>query len=399
MIKKNADKSRVYNLLVAYVSNEIHHDDYNELMDYIEFAKKDVELDAFMKRVWDSQPVTQSFTDFESKMLYGNILSDKRFQSPVKKKLPIYKSWYGIAASIVLMTLLGGMLFLYGDPSKVESFFSRNEVKYDIKPGTNKAILTLADGTEVVLSDVKDDSLAKSTGSNIIQASGGQLVYENTSKVAGKLMYNAVETPRGGQYQVILPDGSKVWLNAASKLKYPVAFAGQEKRIVELSGEAYFEVAHNRKQPFIVKTEKQSLEVLGTHFNINSYADEAETKTTLLEGSVKVSNLKSQKEILLQPGQESCLRGDLLNAGKADIETNMAWKDGHFIFKNEDLAGIMRKISRWYNVDIVYEGDVVNKHFVGSMSRFRNVSEVLRKFELTGSVHFKIEEGRITVMQ
>ncbi|SMC98131.1 FecR family protein [Pedobacter africanus] len=398
--KKNFDKSRVRGLLLAYTGNNIPYADYNELMDYIQEAKHDAELYVFMEQVWNAQPVLQPFTDLESKVLYQQILSDKRFKEKPKNKVPVYKMWYGIAASLVLLTIAATLVYNYkGFFKEEEALLSKNVIKNDIPPGSPKAILTLGDGSRVELSQAGNDSLMKNSD-HITKAADGQLVYGHSVKMAS-LRYNTIETPRGGQYQVILPDGTKVWLNNASRLKYPEGFAGQHKRMVELTGEAYFEVAHNKKQPFVVKTDKQDVEVLGTHFNINSYTEENETMTTLLEGAVKVikkQDKDQQQSLTLVPGQQSVLMAGVLSVRAVDLEAVMAWKNGYFIFKDESLRSIMRKISRWYDVDVTYAGNVPDKSYEGTISRFKNVSELLRKFELTEGVHFKVEGRRITVM-
>jgi len=399
-MENSFDRSRVRQLLVAYVSNNIPYGDYNELMDYMQDAKHNTRLYGFMEQVWNAQSVAQPFTELESEVLYQQILSDKRFSGvTVKIKTPVYKIWYGIAASLALLTLTAVLMLNNSGFFKEKEFISKNIIKNDIKPGTSKAVLTLGNGSRVMLTSAGNDSLMKNA-SNIAKASDGQLVYDHSVK-AGRLTYNTIETPRGGQYQITLPDGTKVWLNTASRLKYPENFLGQPKREVELTGEAYFEVAHNKQQSFVVKTDKQDVTVLGTHFNVNSYPEENETRTTLLEGSVKIAKSLAkdqQNTLILIPGQQSVLRADRFTVQPADLEVAMAWKNGYFIFKDEDLHSIMRKISRWYDVEVVYGSNIPDKRYEGSISQFKNVSEILRKFELTGGVHFKVEGRRITVM-
>jgi transmembrane sensor len=306
---------------------------------------------------------------------------------------PVARLWIRIAAAASVIIAIGTGILFYAS-----HHHERELLANDIGPGKNTATLTLAGGKTINLSDTK-------TG---VVIAASKITYNDGTAVkdAPAAGLQTINTPRGGTYQVLLPDGTKVWLNAASSFKFPSTFANVAERKVELSGEAYFEVAHNNKQPFLVKTGKQRVEVLGTHFNINSYTDEAETRTTLLEGSVRVTvldraeavNPKSKIENMLVPGEQSILKDGMLSTQKADVGTEMAWKNGYFIFKNEDLHSIMRKISRWYNVDIVFSEDMPDIYFDGSISRFRNVSEVLRKFELTESVYFKIEGRRITVM-
>jgi ferric-dicitrate binding protein FerR (iron transport regulator) len=212
--------------------------------------------------------------------------------------------------------------------------------------------------------------------------------------------YNTITTPRGGQYQVTLSDGTKVWLNAASSIRFPVLFTGNERK-VEITGEAYFEVAKNVSKPFKVKTISSEVEVLGTHFNVNAYDDEAVAKTTLLEGLVKVSVPQTGGKLaarFLQPGQQSGITKDgrisVLN--NADTEEAVAWKNGRFQFRSADLKSILRQISRWYDVDVVYKGNV-DLHFTGQLTRDDYVSKVFDKLALTGEVHFKIEGKKIIV--
>lgn len=279
-----------------------------------------------------------------------------------------------------------------------------------IQPGGNKATLTLGDGSKISLTDATDGVIAKQAGINITKTNDGELIY--TVAAASDLkkdLYNTIETPRGGQYQINLPDGTKVWLNAESSLRYPAAF-DDVQRMVELKGEAYFEVAkrlnkNGSRVPFKVKTElgagrNQEVEVLGTHFNINAYHNEPSNKTTLLEGSIKIKNLQSNTTGLLKPGQQSIISPSspavLITA--VDAEESVTWKDGFFSFNEENLETIMNKISRWYSVDVDYTGNKINKTFGGRISRFNSVNEVLDMLQTTGAVRFKIEGRRILVM-
>ena len=313
-----------------------------------------------------------------------------------------------IAATVLLV--LSTALYFFSDRNSLEPKYSvPNISRHEITPGGNKAILTLADGSKIILDDSAKGEVAKQAGITITKTADGQLVYTiaNVNRTAQdvQLTYNTIETPKGGQYQINLPDGSKVWLNAASSLHYPTRFTGQERK-VSLIGEAYFEVTRNSAMPFRVACNNQEIEVLGTHFNINSYTDEEIIKTTLLEGSIKVISTNDffSKEIagvILKPGQESqIVVGGIktIKVVNVDSDEAVAWKNGYFMFNYEGIQSIMRKISRWYDVEIEYKGNIPNDRFGGSVSRFKNVSEVLDLLELTGQVHFKIEGRRITVM-
>lgn len=317
-----------------------------------------------------------------------------RLQQPAKKPAPVLMLRRVAAAAIILLLLSAGLVFYFrstGDRHKTGAGPYAN----DIAPGNNQAFLTLADGSRISLQDGAREKLA---GISHIDAKEGQLIYEQSAMQAQtSLTYNTIETPKGGQWQVELPDGTKIWLNAASILKYPVAFRGTE-RPVELTGEAYFEVAKDAARPFIVRSKGQAVKVLGTSFNVNAYADEPQITTTLLDGSVSIS--AGGRQQLLKPGERSAIRDSLINVDSIDTELAIAWKKGYFLFESEDIMSIMRKVSRWYNVDIEYaEGKVPIHHFWGSVSRFQQVSQVLKKLELTNQVHFRIEGRKIIVMQ
>jgi len=323
-----------------------------------------------------------------------------------------YIVWIKIAAAAVVLFFIG---FIINNQIKNRKQFSERSLAKNkpdaIKPGGNKATLTLADGSKISLTDATNGVIARQAGLSITKTKNGEIIYTITSPAIEKAenLYNTIETPRGGQYQVNLPDGTKVWLNAESSLKYPTAF-GSSGRQVELKGEGYFEVAkllnkNGGRIPFKVNSEigegrNQQVEVLGTHFNINAYRDEPNNKTTLLEGKVRILNLGSLASGILKPGQQSVIAASSPSVlvRNVDAEDAVTWKDGFFSFNDENLQTIMNKISRWYNVDIAYRGAKMDKLFGGRISRFNSVNEVLETLQATGDVHFKIEERRILVM-
>ena len=268
----------------------------------------------------------------------------------------------------------------------------------DIAPGGNKATLTLGDGSTIVLDSTLNGQLGTQGNARIIKLDNGQLQYQqgNTSISPGEIVYNTIATPRGGQYQVVLADGSNVWLNASSSIRFPTDFSGSVRE-VEVTGEAYFEVAHNISKPFGVTVKGMYIKVLGTHFNVMAYDDENGINTTLLEGSLKVSNEKG--DALVSPGQQAVLnnKGSFRVINHADVEEAVAWKNGKFFFNSADIRSVMRQIERWYNVDVTFERDG-DLHFTGQLSRYANVSQLLRKLELTNEIHFRIEKGKITVL-
>jgi ferric-dicitrate binding protein FerR (iron transport regulator) len=231
----------------------------------------------------------------------------------------------------------------------------------------------------------------------VVKQSNGQLAYNTQNEKPTEVLYNTLTTPRGGQYQLVLPDGSKVWLNAASAISYPTAFTGSERK-VEIKGEAYFEIAKNTAMPFIVKVNDAQVQVLGTHFNINAYSDEDAIKTTLLEGAVKVT--KDAASTLLKPGQQAILgrsSNEIRVQENTDLDAVLAWKNGYFSFNQTDLATIMRQIARWYDVDIVYSDKVPERRFGGEIPRNTNAAEVLKMLE-ESKVHFRIEGRKVIVL-
>jgi ferric-dicitrate binding protein FerR (iron transport regulator) len=318
---------------------------------------------------------------------------------------------YGFAAAASAAIIVSFSLYFWYKPSEALplSKVKNERFKNDIPHGSNKATLTLANGAKIILDHAENGVLAEQFGIRARKTREGQVVFDLSTRQSSSVdrqtkAYNTITTPRGGEYQVILPDGSKVWLNAASSLRFPAFFADKE-RIVELNGEAYFEVvklsstsAKNGKNiPFRVRSGIHVVDVLGTHFNIKAYSDEAAVTTTLIEGSVKVSKSTAPESTLLKPGQQAKV-GSSIQVSSVDPTEAIAWKDGYFNFSRENIESIMRSISRWYNVDVKYEKNVTREEFVGSVSRYKNVSEVLDMLQLTGAVHFKMEGRRITVM-
>ena len=304
-------------------------------------------------------------------------------------------------AAAILLLVIGTLYFRNRLTNTRQPIAAHNtdtpRITRDIPPGSDGAILTLADGRKIVLDSVQNGELSIQGNTKIVKQ-GGRLAYMPQGSAGQEILYNTMNIPRGKQYQLILPDGSHVWLNAASSIRYPAAFTGKERK-VEITGEAYFEVAKSAARPFRVKIgEAEEVEVLGTHFNIMAYEEEATVKTTLLEGAVKVTRAKASH--LLRPGQEAQLNknGDGITViDDAPLSEAVAWKNGLFFFNRASLSTVMRQIARWYDVQIVYEGDIPEMEFGGKISRKSNVSEVLKILELS-KVHFRIEGKKIIVM-
>lgn len=320
----------------------------------------------------------------------------------------ISKMWRYMAAAavLVLLAFTAYRWFYQGDKQPVNTNNTAIGFKNDVAPGKEKARLILGDGRVVELDTLSNGALALQGGSQVSKQNG-LISYESAGKT-GEVVYNTISVPRGGRYQLLLPDGSHVWLNAASSLRYPSAFTGAQRR-VELDGEAYFEVASlppspsggggvKAKIPFIVDVAgKGEVEVLGTHFNIMAYKDEASINTTLLQGAVRIS--KGDHRQLLKPGQQAQLHpsGTITLIKEADTEKAVAWKNGVFKFDGSDIKTIMRQAARWYDVEVEYKG-TVNEEFYGTIGQEMNLSQILSVLEKTGLVHFTIEGRKVTVL-
>ena len=303
--------------------------------------------------------------------------------------------WPRIAAAIIIILSVGGYFFLHNRVTpKTDMTQNHNE----IVPGSNMATLTLSNGNQISLNDAQNGTLSNEGNQLVKKADSGTISYEDNglSDQSNKLTYNTITTPRGGQWSVILPDGTKVTLDAASSIKYPLRFMGKE-RSVDIVGQAYFEVAHNPKMPFRVNTKKQVIEVLGTHFNVNVYGDEPVSSVTLLEGGVKISN--GMKTAILKPGQQAVMINGTnnINVKKVDAENAVAWKTGRFFFNKADIQTVMRQLARWYDVQISYKGIVPQQQFNGDIQRDLQAKQILDILSNYYNIPFKIEGKRIII--
>jgi len=380
-------------LIAKYMRNELSDQEKLQLDQWIQADARNQEL---FKKLTDEHLLNNELETFsvnDKAQAWKKIRKGTGFKTTTGKP-----RWIVYAAAIVLLAALTITLNKRQDIKHPQSL--ANHYK-DLPPGTNKAVLTLADGSTIVLDSAKHGRIASQRNAVIKEDENGKVVYEATDEVqnpaapAETIAMNMLATPRGGQYQVVLPDGTRVWLNAASSLRYPTAFTGNERR-VELTGEAYFEVSKDPSKPFNVKTSTQTVTVLGTHFNINSYTDEGATKTTLLEGSVRVTGNAGQS-VKIKPGQQAI---NTLNSieinGNANIDEAVAWKNGKFVFSNTDLQTIMRQLSRWYDVDVEYQGKTAQKHYMGRISRNVPVSQIFEILKTSG-LNFTINGRKIIV--
>lgn len=304
--------------------------------------------------------------------------------------------WWWVAAAVTGIMLAAAGYWLLKPVASVAPIPAiAQRYKNDIPPGGNKAILTLGDGSKITLDEAKNDTLGKQGNTNIIKTQNGQVLYKAAGATTA-ITYNTLTTPRGGQYQLTLPDGTQVWLNAASSLHFPTSFAGNSRE-VELTGEGYFDVAPLPGKPFRVKVNGTEVAVLGTQFNIMAYSNEHVMAVTLLQGAVNVSRNGIMKK--LQPGQQARMpANNNITVTEADTQAAVAWKNGFFIFDRADIATVMRQLERWYDIEVVYEGTPREMHFGGGIQRSLPLSRVLNILE-KNQVLFRIEGRKITVIR
>lgn len=309
----------------------------------------------------------------------------------LEQEIPVKKAsswnWKWVAASILIIFSAVALLYDFSGQNKTEHAETLDKKATVITPGSAQAVLTLANGKKIILNDESTGLLSKKAGVTITKNEDGILQYEVAANA--EVAINTMTTPRGGQYQLVLSDGTKVWLNADSKIIFPTRFNGNERK-VEVLGEAYFEVAKNKNKPFKVVSENQVIEVLGTHFNVNNYKDEVVAKTTLLEGSIKISALqngtisKTSSQILKPSEQAQITKGRTeIDVVKADLQTAVAWKNGYFRFNRTDMESMMRQVARWYDVDVEYRGEISKDLFAGNLKRSDEIKEVLRILQLS----------------
>jgi ferric-dicitrate binding protein FerR (iron transport regulator) len=370
--------------LEAWISqSEYNHRLYNEVMN----------SDAIQDEV-------KSMLNYDSKALWKKITKEIHPQQEGGRLISIFRDrrYLRYAAAAVLLILISTTAYLMyfktdeADRHPVSSTRQPTAVP-DVAPGTEKAVLILDDGTTIPLDNAANGQIATQGNTTIIKEDGLLAYNADNQKAGDKTLYNTIKTARGELYSsLVLSDGSKIWLNASSSIRFPATFSGKQRN-VEITGEVYFEIAKNPNMPFTVSTKGMKVEVLGTHFNINAYDDEPTVKTTLLEGAVKVT--ANGKPGFLKPGQQAQLTtsGEIKVNSDVNIDEAMAWKEGVFRFQSEDMMTIMRQVSRWYNVDVVFKDQISERYVVTRLTRNVPVSKLLTIFETAGGVHFEIDEA------
>ncbi|MFT3846246.1 MAG: FecR family protein [Lacibacter sp.] len=397
------EKSKEYYryLIKRYLSNNCNPQEAEELLDFLNHNESNKLLLQEMKASFDDELRVKDsavLTDTEWEKRIRQTLAEAA-TPPAAVVVPFHKKWLPKIAAAAVIVLAASLTFFWLNNKQLNNrqlAQKTTQQQNDILPGRDQAVLTLADGSVIILDKTGNGNIAKQ-GSTVVDKKNGTIIYDaSTVSSSTEISYNTIQTPRGGQYQVVLPDGSKVWLNAASSLRFPTAFTGASRE-VELTGEGYFEIEKNPARPFHVKVNSMEVEVLGTHFNVMAYGNEKETETTLLEGSVKINYKGNSK--MLKPGQQGSLNltGGNINVASADVDEAVAWKNGLFQFSNADLKTIMRQFERWYDVDVSFEGTERPRQFSGEIDRNVNLSQALKILE-QANVKFRITDKKLVMI-
>ncbi len=386
-------------LLKRYLDNTITTAEAETLFMWLKDASlendKEIEaiMAAFYKNAYEEGTKQPEPTRRENldKLLKAINTTEEKAITPVRR---LYKKWWMAAAAVVLLLGIAGYFTLFNKKQPVAEIAAT--LPKDIAaPQTNKATITLSNGQVILLDSLNNGKLTMQGNVQVIKNSNGDVVYTVTGDES-TIAYNTLYNPKGSTVQnLTLSDGTKVWLNSETSLKYPIAFVGNERK-VEITGEAYFEVARDTKRKFMVSANETTTEVFGTHFNVNSYTDNGFVKVTLLEGSVGVS--KENSAVKIVPGEQAVVVNNqpVTVSNNVDLQEVMAWKEGMFKFKETTIEPLMQQIARWYDVDIAYEGKVHN-HFVVTIPRTVSIMNVFKILEETGNVHFKVEGRKVTV--
>lgn len=387
---------RIKYLLNQYAANNCTKKELLELFEWIEKQKDDVSLQDALESLWQSRSAEDLVPVIDKEKVFAQIRTQTSNEQ--KETVRLFNWGRVVAAAVILLLVTAGSIYIINKWTNNAPIVAVQQTKGDALPGHSGAVLTLSNGQKIILDSAGNGALVKDGKVDIIKKQNG-ITYRGK---ADEVVYNTISTPNGRQWQLELVDGTKVWLNAASSIRYPLNFVGDERK-VEVTGEAYFEVVHNDKQPFKVYVNTSSgkgsvIEDFGTAFNVNAYGDEPVVKTTLVEGVVKVSAAQ-QKGIFLKPGQQAVVSDQekpVQIHNSIDVEEVTAWKDGLFKFNEDGVAAIMRQIGRWYNVDIVYEGAIPKKQIHGTAPRNTNLSTIIKVLSLSG-VHVRLEGNSIIV--
>lgn len=380
-------------LIRQYANDRITPDQYKELMLRFNDPEYHEMIQNAFDEVWADGEIREFHTAAEMDVLYSRIKQDQRFKESAKIKMwtPVWIT----AIAAVLAGIVLGLWFFNAEQS--ESDLAALAKAHHIVTGQTGATLTLANGKTIALSNTPTGTLGQEAGVKISKSPKGQLVYELSGVHSNTDQTNTLSTAPGQTFSIRLPEGSVVWLNAGSSLSYHPALLSKGRRWVELKGEGYFEIAKDAAHPFVVKTQNQEVEVLGTKFNISNYSNDPGTTTTLVEGLIKVKNARTEK--LLSPGEQALNDGNELTVSKTDVRLARAWKDGYFRFNETSMSEITKQLERWYNVKIELSEGLARLRLTGKISRNNDISHVLGLIQETNRIKFKIDERRIRITE
>ncbi|GEP98786.1 FecR family protein [Chitinophaga cymbidii] len=375
-------------LYQRYLDDDCTPEELDELRDMMALPEHQQQLEALMDHTWEEvkEGVQRDLTEEKARGIFSDIVRQK-------KRRPVARLWLQAAASVAILLFAGYYILQRTGQNPWQQGSTEQILANDVAPGSDKGKLLLGDGSVIDLENVKEGQIWKDPTVEVIKKKG-ELVFVANKNASTDTTWNVITTPNAGKYMVVLPDQTRVWLNANSSLRFPSAFSGRERKVT-LTGECYFEVAKNRHAPFKVHVRNTVVEVLGTHFNVMAYENEPSVNTTLLEGSVRVSNGRQSRVIV--PGQQVASTEESLQLSTADTEEVIAWKNGLFQFNSTDLASIMHQLERWYDVKVIYRNNLAGKRYTGLISRQTNLSQVLKMLELAGGIHFTIEGKTVIV--
>ena len=397
-----AGQSRLEELYTKWFNKTATPEERAELIALLETGASREELLPGMEKIWDGLDADDVFTSREKDQLADRILQQWPAEPVIRarRRLPPYR-WMAAAAVLLLAGAITLWQWKRSGAANEQAHTPVTPVIETIGPGRNGAILTLADGREILLDSTANGVFA-SQGATELSLQNNQLIYQAGDEVDSAIVaWNTMATPRGRQFQLLLPDGTRVWLNAASSIRYPVSFQGADRK-VELKGEAYFEVAPDQDRPFMVQTPNQLVQALGTSFNIHAFGNEAAELTTLVEGSVRV-NVAGGKHAprgeslyaILHPGQQANLntQRQSLSVAENQSEAAIAWKNGYFFLENKSFDRVMKQLERWYDIEVIYANGIPDLQFYGGLSRNLTLDALIRALKVS-EVHFRIEAGR-----
>jgi transmembrane sensor len=405
--------NRLNDLLARYFNRDLSADEHQELMQLLQQPEQASAVKAMLDDVWHHLVIDRTLSVDKAEALFQAIMAADPVQRAILmnekpvRRLFIFKR-IAVAAAILILISMGWWLHNNQTIKPVPPTTTQRFAN-DIPPGKNNAVLVLADGRRINLDSAANGEVAQE-GSTVIRKTNGQVLYDdgdNQSAIGNRQLYNVVSTARGNQYKLILPDGSAIWLNAESSVRFPVAFTGKERRL-EVTGEVYLAVQHNSKMPFTVVANGVEVKDLGTEFNVNAY--DGNTEATVVEGKIQVVTAQAassrpqaaskKQSAIATPGQQAIIpagTGAIQLVKDADVEAATAWKNGQFMFTGNSIQSVMRQLERWYDIEVSYAPNVSTEEFVGSITRFSNISEVLRMLERTGTVHFEIQGRKVLV--